>query len=92
MLCVCECCCPLPPTMFSVAKVDGALRFVDRGGYQSRNALTMWCIEEADRVYGFGDFEARSRGASGKNQAGGARCAVCVGRVGYICASFFRSR
>ena len=44
--------------MFTVAKHDGRLAFVDRGGYQSRNASTRWCIEEADRLYAFGDFDA----------------------------------
>ena len=44
--------------MFTVAKHDGRLAFVDRGGYQSRNASTRWCIEEADRLHDFGDFDA----------------------------------
>lgn len=43
--------------MFTVAKVDGALVFRDCGGYQSRNASTMWCIAEADRQFAFGDFD-----------------------------------
>ena len=44
--------------MFTVAKVDGVLLFEDRGGYQSRNESTIWCIEEADRVHDLGDFDA----------------------------------
>jgi hypothetical protein len=41
---------------FTVKKVDGELVFKDHGGYETRNPSTIWCIREADAVYGWPDF------------------------------------
>jgi len=41
---------------FKVSKKDGSLVFEDYGGYETRNPSTMWCIQEADKVYNWRDF------------------------------------
>ena len=40
---------------FSVKK-EGNLIFNIFGGYQTRNVSTMWCIEQADKIYKWNDF------------------------------------
>lgn len=41
---------------FVVYKKDGILHFKDIRGFQSRNASTFKCIEEADKIYNWPDF------------------------------------
>lgn len=41
---------------FTVEKRNGTLHFVSNGGYQTRNSSTIWCIREADKIYGWKDF------------------------------------
>jgi cephalosporin hydroxylase len=42
---------------FTVKKCNGTLVFNDLGGFQTRNNSTMWCIEEANKIYNWADFE-----------------------------------
>ena len=42
---------------FTVEKKDGLLIFESYGGYQSRNSSTIWCIENADKIYNWSDFK-----------------------------------
>jgi len=42
--------------MFAVCKHNGVLEFRDFGGYESRNPSTMWCMQQADKKYNWGDF------------------------------------
>lgn len=41
---------------FTVKKLNSKLIFVNKGGYQTRNESTMWCIEQANRIYNWKDF------------------------------------
>jgi len=42
---------------FTVKKANGKLIFKDMGCYESRNASTMWCIEQANAIYNWKDFD-----------------------------------
>jgi hypothetical protein len=42
---------------FTVKKENGQLIFNDFGGFQSRNPSTIWCIQEADKIYNWKDFK-----------------------------------
>ena len=42
---------------FIVSKSNGTLKFQDLGGYETRNPSTIWCIQEADKIYKWNDFE-----------------------------------
>jgi hypothetical protein len=42
---------------FTVKKTGGKLIFKDRGCYETRNASTIWCIEQANAVYNWKDFD-----------------------------------
>ena len=41
---------------FIVKKQNNKLFFENKGGYQTRNESTMWCIEQADKIYNWKDF------------------------------------
>jgi hypothetical protein len=41
---------------FLVSKKDGDLIFKDLGGYETRNPSTFWCIQQADKIYNWNDF------------------------------------
>jgi hypothetical protein len=41
---------------FTVRKENGKLFFRDLGGYETRNPSTIWCIEKADEIYKWDDF------------------------------------
>ena len=41
---------------FTFKKSYGKLIFNDFGGYESRNPSTIWCINEADKIYHWKDF------------------------------------
>jgi hypothetical protein len=40
-----------------VKKENGNLIFNDFGGYETRNLSTIWCIQEADKIYNWNDFK-----------------------------------
>ena len=42
---------------FIVYKKKHKLKFIDYGGYENRNYSTMWCINEANKLYDWKDFE-----------------------------------
>ena len=42
---------------FEVFKKNGILNFIDYGGYETRNSSTMWCIQEANKLYKWKDFQ-----------------------------------
>lgn len=42
--------------MFSITKKNGELIFKDYGGYAYRNPSTFWCIQKADEIYNWKDF------------------------------------
>ena len=42
--------------MSFTVKKQGNLIFNDLGGYETRNTSTMWCIEQADKIYNWNDF------------------------------------
>jgi hypothetical protein len=42
---------------FTVEKIDGGLKFVSNGGFQTRNSSTIWCIEQANNIYKWPDFK-----------------------------------
>jgi hypothetical protein len=42
---------------FCVSKIKGKLIFKDLGGWQTRNASTFWCIQQADLKHNWGDFK-----------------------------------
>jgi len=42
---------------FTVSKANGQLIFNDYGGYETRNPSTIWCIQEADKIYKWNDFD-----------------------------------
>lgn len=42
---------------FAFHKKNGKLIFENFYGYESRNPSTMWCIEQADKIYNWGDFK-----------------------------------
>lgn len=44
---------------FKVFKKNGQLVFEDYGGYETRNPSTMWCIQEADKIYNWLDFDEK---------------------------------
>jgi len=41
---------------FGVSKVNGKLVFNDYKGYETRSPSTFWCIQQADEIYNFKDF------------------------------------
>jgi hypothetical protein len=41
---------------FKVFKTNGELKFIDYGGYETRNPSTMWCIQEANKIYNWDNF------------------------------------
>jgi len=41
---------------FTVEKTGGKLVFKDMGCFGKRNKNTIWCIEQADKIYNWGDF------------------------------------
>jgi hypothetical protein len=41
---------------FTVLKNNGQLIFKNNGGYETRNPSTIWCIQEADKIYNWNDF------------------------------------
>jgi len=42
--------------MFKVIKKNNELIFNDFGGFEHRNISSMWCINEADKLYNWKDF------------------------------------
>jgi len=44
---------------FTFSKQKGKLIFKDLGGFETRNASTMWCIQQADLIYQWDDFKER---------------------------------
>ena len=40
-----------------VFKKNGILNFIDNGGWETRNASTIWCIRQANKLYKWGDFD-----------------------------------
>jgi hypothetical protein len=42
---------------FTVKKQNGSLIFNDCGGYEYRNPSTIWCVQEADKIYHWKDFK-----------------------------------
>lgn len=46
----------MPSEELTVQKSDGKLIFIDAGGYQTRNVSTIWCIQQADKIYNWKDF------------------------------------
>lgn len=42
---------------FIVQKKNGQLIFKDKHGFQSRNKSTIWCIQQADLIYNWKDFQ-----------------------------------
>jgi hypothetical protein len=43
--------------IFRTIKKDGLLNFYNIDGYETRNESTFKCIQEADKIYNWGDFE-----------------------------------
>jgi len=43
---------------FFVSKIGGHLVYDDKGGYETRNPSTFWCIQKADEIYQWPDFPA----------------------------------
>jgi hypothetical protein len=43
--------------MAFTVKKEGKLIFNDLGGYETRNSSTIWCIQEADKIYNWKDFK-----------------------------------
>ena len=41
---------------FCVSKINGKLIFKDLDGYETRNPSTFWCIQKADEIYNWNDF------------------------------------
>jgi hypothetical protein len=41
---------------FTVAKRNGVMQYTDMGGYESRNASCIWCINQANLHFGWDDF------------------------------------
>jgi len=41
---------------FTVQKTDGKLIIKDKGGYETRNPATIWCVQQADAKYNWPDF------------------------------------
>lgn len=41
---------------FTVAKRNGQLQYMDQGGYESRNASCIWCINQANSHFDWEDF------------------------------------
>jgi hypothetical protein len=41
---------------FTLSKENGELKIEDFGGYESRHSSTIWCIQEADKIYKWQDF------------------------------------
>lgn len=41
---------------FVFKKENGKLLFNDLGGYETRNPSTIWCIQQADKIYNWNDF------------------------------------
>jgi hypothetical protein len=41
---------------FYFSKIKGKLIFRDLGGYETRNPSTIWCIQKADEIYNWDDF------------------------------------
>ena len=41
---------------FTVKKDNGKLYFNNYGGWETRNESTIWCIEQADKIYNWNDF------------------------------------
>lgn len=42
---------------FTICKTNGNLIIRDLGGYETRNPSTIWCIQEADKIYKWNDFK-----------------------------------
>lgn len=42
---------------FGISKKNGILHFRDICGYETRNPSTFWCIQQADDIYHWNDFE-----------------------------------
>jgi hypothetical protein len=41
---------------FTFKKYKGKIMFNDLGGYESRNSSTIWCIQRANEIYNWNDF------------------------------------
>jgi hypothetical protein len=41
---------------FNVSKINGELCFKDFGGFETRNSSTIWCIQQADKIYNWDNF------------------------------------
>ncbi len=41
---------------FIVKKENGKLIFINFGGYETRNESTIWCLEQAYKIYNWKDF------------------------------------
>jgi len=41
---------------FNVSKINGELCFKDFGGFETRNSSTIWCIQNADKIYNWDNF------------------------------------
>lgn len=58
--------CSVKKEMWYFSVQGGKLMFCDKGGFENRNASTMWCISEADKKYnwkGFGKINIHSENA-----------------------------
>uniref|UniRef100_A0A6C0AZI1 Glycosyl transferase CAP10 domain-containing protein n=1 Tax=viral metagenome TaxID=1070528 RepID=A0A6C0AZI1_9ZZZZ len=42
---------------FTVKKENGELIINDMGGFETRNSSTIWCLQEADKLYHWNDFK-----------------------------------
>ena len=42
---------------FEVFKKNGVLNFIDNGGWESRNTSTIWCMQQANELYKWNDFD-----------------------------------
>ena len=42
---------------FEVFKKDGVLNFIDNGCWETRNPSTIWCIQQANKLYKWSDFD-----------------------------------
>lgn len=41
---------------FCISKINGKLYFKNLDGYETRNPSTFWCIQKADEIYNWNDF------------------------------------
>jgi len=68
---------------FVLSKKNGKLLFNDLGGYENRNESTFWCVNQADKIYKWKDFNDIIINTGDKGDKGGVQLSYVINYNNY---------